>query len=349
VSRIVRRINGICHWVDEERVVRSRGRRIELSDDGGRHFERVAVVDLGLRRDIASRSRLGARLMRAGIKHCLQVADDRLVVFAGTGVHVVELSTGQTRRTATLVGSRPLRVAFDGRLMHFGDYRSNPERSPVTLWRSADLGETWQPAHVFTGVRHIHAAQHDPLDGSLWVTTGDLDHESTIWRAELDTMRFEPVHSGSQQSRAIDLLFTPEGILFGSDAPEERNWIHRLARDGSRCERLHPVAGPVFHARSTGDAHYFSTACEPSHTNTARRVDVVRYHRGAFSVLANFAKDRWHLKYFQYGQVSFAEGPGAPGELWLSPFATNGDQTSLLVAPNAKSARGPIDSSTFLS
>ncbi|OYR60105.1 hypothetical protein DJ83_10400 [Halorubrum ezzemoulense] len=84
----------------------------------------------------------------------------------------------------------------------------------------------------------------------------------------------EVVGTGSQLWRAVDLVFTPESVIWGMDCPyAEENRIVRLNRndigvDEPSVETLHTVHSPVYFADAIeldGEYHvFFSTAIEPA-------------------------------------------------------------------------------------
>ena len=62
----------------------------------------------------------------------------------------------------------------------------------------------------------------------IWLTSGDLDEESAICTVDKSFGKINKEISGSQQTRAIKLLFDENYIYFGSDTPEELNHIYRF-------------------------------------------------------------------------------------------------------------------------
>jgi hypothetical protein len=320
---------GTVHHVDGQRVIASRGSALYESGDGGGTFRRIARLPLPAVSRIRGATRLLRRLFRAGVYHVAPLRSGRLVVLGYRSVFLVDPRSGAAERVAGLMGSRPLALCVTGDRLYYGEYRANPERTPVVVWSSDDEGRSWAGAHTFSGVRHVHGVYHDPYTDAVWVTTGDDDPESAIWRTTDGFATLERVVSGSQQCRAIRLLFTPGSIFFGSDTPRERNHIHRLDRATGKVERMQEVEGSVFHGCAVGPRLYFSTAWEPSDVNRDRSAVVWgRDGAGSWRQLLAARKDGWPPTLFQYGQILFPEGPGEPGHLWTTPFAAAGDQRS---------------------
>ena len=219
------------HWAADDEVLLSRGRRLLRSRDGGINWSEVFELPVGFRHRISGWSKPLRRLFRGGVYHVSRLGD-RLVVFGNGWIYPVDLETGSLAADPqAIVGSRPLMSAVDpfGNIF-YGEYRSNDDRSPVAVFKSADGGKSWGRAWTFDSVRHVHGVFWDPWEEAIWVTTGDEDQESVIWRTTDGFRSLQPILCGSQQTRAVQLLFTEEAVFFGSDTPREANWLYRLAR-----------------------------------------------------------------------------------------------------------------------
>jgi len=107
--------------------------------------------------------------------------------------------------------------------------------------------------------------------------------------------------------------------------------LYRMDRRSGAVRAVQAVEGPVFYGGQTGEIRAFGTVVEPSEVNRSREAVVWlskdggdSWHRGMA-----FRKDWLPMRLFQYGQVLFPAGPGDGDALWLTPFATQGDQVSL--------------------
>jgi hypothetical protein len=320
-------IAGRVLHVDGSHVWRAEGATIWHSNDGGgswRHAARVAGPRL---QRVRLRGRLMRRLARGGIHHFLPGVPAFAVV--NRLICAYESASGRLDPVATVRGSRPLAFATDGELICYGEYRRNPERSPVHVWGSHTSGGSWEPLWRFTGVRHVHGVYFDRYTPAYWVTTGDTDAESGLWYTADRFRTLDRVAGGSQQRRAVQLLFSRNYVYFGSDSPDEANHLYRLERGTGRIEQLQPVGSSVFHGCKVGSALFFSTAVEPSTVNRTRRSEVWASRDGdRWQRVLEFVKDPWPMRYFQYGQVQFPAGPGDDRHLWYTPFAVQGDQVT---------------------
>jgi len=239
---------------------------------------------------------------------------------------------GELASLGLLQGSRPLALCHACGRFYYGEYRANAERSAVHVWGWQPGAETWSPAWQFDDVRHVHGVFFDAYAGAIWVTTGDRDSESALWRSDDGFATLTKVVGGSQQLRAVQLLFTRDYVYFGSDTPDQKNHIYRLDRVSRKVEQLTAVGGSVFYGCKVGDSLFLSTAVEPGGINSSNKSEVWRSDNGReWYKFLEFEKDAWSMKYFQYGQVHFPAGPGDGRHLYCTPFATRGHGKTLVI------------------
>ncbi len=136
-----------------------------------------------------------------------------------------------------LFGVLPTALCRHDGAVYLGEYPLDSSATPHVL-RSVDDGRTWRRFLSLPEVRHIHSIAVDPYTESIWLSTGDRDTECHIGR--IKDGRFEPVVGGDQRFRAVDLVFTPDALLWGMDCLyTERNSIFRLDR-----QKI-PAGGPA--------------------------------------------------------------------------------------------------------
>ena len=329
--QIKKKNRGICHWWEPECLIRSVGHRIDLSTDNGDTFSTLCYLNYEPHKRLASMSRLGSRLLRTNPKHFIKLTPELFLIFAAGSIYQLNLKTKSAIAVSSIIGSRPLRVAFDGESVFYGEYCSNPNREPICVYKSSDFGITWDVCYEFSGIRHVHGVFFDAYSSDIWITTGDYGEEAAIWRTDSKFSSIEKVVSGGQHTRVIDLLFEEHRIFFGTDAPEEPNWLCAMSRDGSNLERIAEMSGPVFHAKKIAGELYFSTACEPAKSTVYTHSELIGISNSEVQTLSSLKKDKWSMKYFQYGQIFFPDGPGVEGQLWYSSFACKNDQFSFLL------------------
>lgn len=317
---------GILHHISGNRIYVSQADVLYTAEAGG-PLRRLACIPTGYMDRISSAFRLISRLRRRAINHVVEYRG-KVVVMAFGRIWCLDAADGRLLGEPAMIwGSRPLALCASPYGLFYGEYRSNPERSPVRLFHSPD-GLNWEERDCFTGIRHIHGVFHDPFTGSMWMTTGDSDAESAIWRSDDGGGKFRPVLSGSQKVRAVPLLFTRDGVFFGSDAPEQANHIYCLDRTTLKARPLHAVEGTVFHACVIGEWLFFSTAVEPSAVNRSTH-SVLYASKGGmeWEAISRLRKDPWSMRFFQYGQLVLPTGENRTGALWYSAFALENDHT----------------------
>ena len=329
-----RRFNGRILNVDGNSLLFARGQAILHKDMADSTTHPVGAIHTPLWQSVLARLPLTARLLRLGIHHLANTGNSLLAV-ANRATFC--LNRGEAHRISPLHGSRPLVLGQSADCVFYGEYRSNPDRSPIHIWRWREGRDDWEITWTFTDIRHVHGVFHDPYTDYLWVTTGDYDNEAGIWCTEDNFQTLNKVAGGSQQLRAVQLLFTKEFVYFGSDAPDEPNHLYRMRRNGEALEKLASVGSSVFYGCKVGESLFFSTAVEPSSVNTTRFVEVWRTDDGDhWYCFLTFRKDWWPMKYFQYGQVLFPAGPGDGKHLYITPFATEEHGKTLVYRINSQ-------------
>jgi hypothetical protein len=274
-------------------------------------------------------NRFTARLLRDGF-HALAVLPSGGLVAAVAGAIVaLRPNDGEFGVTHAITrGTRPLHItAVPQGTVFWGEYFDNPARDEVHIYGSTDGGASWSVAYTFPrrAIRHIHNIVHDPWENCLWVLTGDYGDECRILRAACDFSRVEAVLQGNQQARAVALVPMEDGLYFSSDTPLESNYIYRLDRRGG-LSRLAQISSSSIYGCSVGDHVFFSTMVEPSEVNLDQHV---RIFGGSGSEnwqsLLAWTKDRWSMRFFQYGNAFLADGNNTTPYLAVSTIAVEQD------------------------
>jgi len=263
-------------------------------------------------RRISSRSALGFRLVRDGF-HSLAITPAGNLVAAVPGA-IATLRAGETEFRVThrlRRGTRPLHITAtpDGRVF-WGEYFNNSRRDEVHIYSSNDGGFSWQIAYTFpsSSIRHVHNIVYDRWENCLWIFTGDHGRECRIIRAALDFSLVDEVIFGNQQAMAVAAIVTREGLYFASDTPLEKNYIYFLDR-GDRVHRVAAIPSSSIYAAKNRSGMFFSTMVEPSDVNRTRAVTLVGSAGGnCWSEVAAWEKDRWPMKFFQYGNAFLPDG-----------------------------------------
>lgn len=140
-------------------------------------------------------------------------------------------------------------------VLYYGEYHRNITGEPVSIYRSLDDGKTWEVSYEFKArqIRHIHSISVDPFTNAVWLTTGDRNEESIIAYSVDKAKTFRIVGTGSQEWRAVDLIFTKDSVIWGTDCPQLDNWICRWDRSTRLVEKVCKVDGPIYYATTLCD------------------------------------------------------------------------------------------------
>jgi len=301
---LIRRCGGIraLQWT-REGVWGARRREALFSRDLGVTWEsRGCLPSRPL--DAFARLRVLERAARRSIT-LLHATEEHWLAIAGGVLHLDGIPVRD------LEGSRPMDrgLCSSGGTLFLAEYRRNPERSGVGILKSEDSGRTWISACTFAPgeVRHVHAVQSDPFrPRRVWACTGDEEGESRILFSDDAFTTHTVFCDDGQRSRAVSLLFTPDEIVWGMDAPGCPSFLLAASRDDGQPRELQRVGGPVYYSgRNASGAMYFSTAAESG----LREAEVwVSRDGGSWSREFVFRKDCWP----QHGIVGFPLGE-APG------------------------------------
>jgi len=292
-------------------------------------WEHVARSNPPWWRVCTASSRLSFRLCRDGFHALAVLPNGRLV--GAVPHYIVTLAPADEAFTVShkiLRGTRPLHIAAtpDGHLF-WGEYFNNAEREEVRIYGSSDGGRHWDVAYLFEkgAIRHVHNIVYDRWDDCLWILTGDEGAECRILRASCDFRNVEVALSGTQQTRSAALVPMADAIYFSSDTPFETNHIYRLDRRGGLSE-IATLSSSSICGCAVGDAVFFSTMVEPSAANPEGKVHVYGGTPGGdWQQLLTWNKDRWPMKWFQFGNAFLPDGHNTSGVLAVSTIATQTD------------------------
>jgi hypothetical protein len=312
---------------------------------GSLNWQSVAQFRPSVKRRLSVSNRLSARLFRDGY-HALAVLPSGGLVAAVAGAIVTlrpNENENEFRVTHTITrGTRPLHIAVvpDGRV-YWGEYFDNAERGEVHIYGSTDGGVTWAVAYTFPrgAIRHVHNIVHDPWENCLWILTGDYGDECRILRASYDFSSVEAVLQGNQQARAVALVPMQDGLYFSSDTPLESNYVYRLDRKGVLTQ-LAPLSSSSIYGCSVGAHVFFSTMVEPSEVNPDRNVRIFAGPSiggsstggssvGGWQPLLSWPKDRWSMRFFQYGNAFLPDGNNTTPYLVVSTIAVETDDMAM--------------------
>jgi hypothetical protein len=250
-----------------DRVIACTTGGFALSDDLGRTFREVRLKGFGHYPITHSRILKEDEILLQAVdpddpgiapkqNSCLLISD-----LAGNVVHSAKV------RGALWHGPRAVDLR-DGTLM-YAEYTQNgirtgpqsPPHWPSRIWRSRDLGRSWEMVREEPDVRHFHFLQaHPRRKREWWLTAGDGADESRIWKSSDDgdtwvdqTGKFGNTVSiaGSVFSRRLfrltDLIWDGEDLIWGSDDVLRPPHRHESKQGllGARVFRGNPASGTV--------------------------------------------------------------------------------------------------------
>lgn len=289
------------HYINQNGLVYSKGNKIYFDLNGSNSLKIDTVLPDSLL--------LLKRLLRNGI-HIVKECENILIVVVKK--RILFFKNKQFLHETTINrGSKPLKQGVEclNGKMYYGDYWGNPEREAVHLY-SVDL-RTFQKEIVysFSHARHIHFVQTDSInDRTLLIGTGDSDSESGLYQFSIDSGEMLTLAEGSQKFRAVSVLQENDQLIWGSDAPDEQNYIYRLNRITNKLETICEIDGPAYYStKNSKDEMFMASTVEDRNKHNAmiyKSTDTGK----SWSVYKTFIKDRWHPKYFGYGVIEFIDG-----------------------------------------
>jgi hypothetical protein len=309
-------------WVEPGHIVISRRNRLFTGVSVEGPFRPLGFVPTRLWRRLAAAFRPLQRLLRHSIYNVLRIADDRyFVTFNRTlgvlGPEGFEFLKGWSHTARVLRGA--CAIGPDG-AVYFGAYLNNRGRGPVEVFRYGPGDSRVEVVHTFPprSVRHVHGVYVDPSDHSLWVTTGDLEHECQIFRTTDCFTSLERIGGGDETWRAVSLQFLDAGVVYGTDAEFRENWLYILERHSGIRRRLQSLEGPVYYSTAAGEQLYFAVTAElcPSQTRRSAALWSVGADLSCTRI-ARFDKDWLPTPYFLPGTLDFPNGPGQDDQLFF--------------------------------
>ena len=172
------------------------------------------------------------------------------------------------------------------------------------------------------------------MSGGYYIFTGDQENEAGLYEASESFDRVEPIKTGRQQYRAVIGFDTPRGLLYATDAVNERNYVYLLDK-ANELQKICELNGSCIYGTEFQGKYYFSTTVEPDENNcgvtswiSTKRgkgilsddVQVIRIDIDMKSeIIMRLKKDVYPMKLLQYGAVQFNHGDGE--RLWCYPVA----------------------------
>jgi hypothetical protein len=306
-------------WAEPGRLIVSLRERLLVGESTAGPFRPLGRAAAPAWRRAASRIRPVQRLLRHMVYNVVPIAGDSCFVTFDRSVGVLGPEgfrplDGWTAATRVLRGA--CAVGRDGAI-YFGAYLRNVERQPVHVYRYVPGAAAVEVVHTFAAgtVRHVHGVYTDPFDGSLWITTGDLEHECRILRTADAFATLDEVGGGDETWRCVSLQFAELGVVYAMDAEFRQNYLYHIERGTGTRRTLQAVEGPVYYSAPGGGSMFFGVAAELCPSQTGRFAALWKVDGNAHCTrIATFEKDRLPIA-FLAGTLDFPAGPGLQHEL----------------------------------
>lgn len=243
--------NGIC-WG-------SRGNTLFVSQDNGTTWKEKATLPYPMfSLPYFKRFSLVRNLLdRCGIGKMKILNSGTILIFSGSYLWR-SIDGGNSFTIVHRTKFPPLLQGWSSRdkEIFYGEYICpNKDNKAVNLWKSIDDAKSWFIVHTLPAgsISHIHAVQYDSYADRIWVATGDQNHECKIMYSADGGKTFEIIGQGSQEWRAVSLLFTEDFVYWGTDCPYKQNYIFRWDRRTGKRETVQKIDGPAYYSTQLDD------------------------------------------------------------------------------------------------
>lgn len=284
--------------------------------------------------------RLTERILHMDIRWAVETDDDHILILFEDGIFRVSLSDSTLQKEECSFRGKPFSVCRYRDMLLFGDYGLNTERLPVNIY-CRDSAGLWTTLYTFAAgtVRHIH---NIIISGDrIYILTGDEDSECGIWYTDDNFATVKPFVRGNQQYRCCQMLPTPDGMYFVTDAPSEPNWLY--CASGNDIKQMNEIDGSCIYGAKDDERLVFSTTVEPD-AHAGNRFDywltnkpgkgikntncsVYLLYEGVLTKIAEFRHDRLPLRLFQYATCYFSNIRN--GTVYFSPVSVKGNDMTI--------------------
>jgi hypothetical protein len=318
------------HAYDDGVLWASSGNKVLRSTDLGVSFQTYATPQDNL---LSGITRLTDRLLRRGVHDVLPLDSRSVLVMTHGKTHLYidgELENVTQHPSIRRATRTCLSALTDRTTILLGEYLDRSERIPVSIFVSRDQGRSWEPLWASTAPhpKHVHFVipnTHSPE--SAYFGTGDYDHEPGIFTIDTRSGEVECLGSGSQEWRAVSLIQRGTALIWGTDCEYGENHIVRYDTNVKTLEKLATLPGPAYYsATDLAGNMYIATTIE---TRNAHRACIYASSDGVeWHSIAEFKKDRYHLRYFGYGTIEFIRGQEQLQELFINLRGLNAQANS---------------------
>ncbi len=315
----------------------SSGNKIVRSEDQGKTFNFVAQYKREIVEYMVGVSRFSSRFFRIGFHAALPLQNGGILAIVRK--RILRCSPGESEFNSVFDvhrGSRPLNICHvpNGGIF-FGEYFTNPYRDEVHVYGSLDDGKTWDIVYTFSPgtIRHIHGIFYDEYRKGCWILTGDCGDECRIIFTNDNFKTLETVIAGNQKARAVSVIPLKDGLIIPTDTPQEQNLIQWLDPETGQLEERFRLPGSAFYTGQAGNYLLVSTIVEPSQVNLNNHAVLFFSNDEGHNWIELYRqkKDKWSLKYFQYGAFILPVGKNPESIIYVYGQALDKIDNHMLV------------------
>lgn len=334
-------LNGKALYQEPDRIWVAKGMKFFAIDYDGRRMSKVYRVG-SLKDRLLSCCRLSSQLLRIGLHHLLPLKNGNILVTAKCKTYILLPDGKVVNLFQSYQGNKPghqgVCVTPDGAIF-FAEYLLNPKRDhDINLWRSTDNGMTFQIVKTWPAgdIRHLHFVKWDEYEKCLWLGTGDYGEngaENRLYRSADNGETWELIGQYSQDWRAIGVCFTPDYLLWGTDAGSCPDTVHfvRMDRKTRQIDILEDFEGPCHGCASYQDGRvFFSTGVEGGVNEKDRYARLKEWKDGHCETLWKQEKDCWPL-IVQYGVMRFPLGSDRCNRVVFTALGLKGHGETIMI------------------
>ena len=295
---------------------------------------------------ILGRCRILFRLLRLGIRTAIALDEEHILLSIGNMIYEFDLASvklshgyfcGEGERPLVFSDVKGIEGIDDG--IYFGTYQSVSSKKPIHIYKRTGV-DRWETVHTFElgSVEHIHNVIPDPYRKCLWIFSGDFGDNAAIWKVTENFGNVERVFYADQKYRACVVHALPEGLLYATDSPVDKDYIFLLNPETGELKEIMPIAGSCIYGCKWKDKYVFESSVEPL-GKYKNRLDFllsreigpgiqdryVRIYCGSldtgFREIYKEKKDCLPYATFQFGVVKFPSGDNNSDTLWFQPVA----------------------------
>lgn len=283
-------------------------------------------------------TRITSRLFRAEPKYAVPINDNEILIIGHKIILLLNIEQIFSRRIAVARNgfSDPLNVcpAKERWLALWGDYGPNRKNDVVNIYA---LTMDYKVEIIFSfkagEIRHVHNII-PKISGGYYIFTGDQEKHAGIYEADSLLKSVTALNVGKQKFRAVIGFDTMRGLLYATDAVNEKNYIYLLDKE-QKINVISKINGSCIYGTKYKSKYVFSTTVEPDENNKgllswfskkrgkgiiSDEVHLVEIDEDMNNrIILKLKKDFFPMKLMQYGAIQFPKG--TMKELWCYPVA----------------------------